>query len=167
MARLILFSGGVESVAIVHTLSAMEDVLLYVTPPPWMLVFSNSARVPAEILNRKLLECRAPSNLASHQAEWLFPLAASYVKKYGFSEVWYGLHAGEINTQEKSDMYEKAKTAFDAECQGVSISWPLYHLTKREQFALLTDELKRSVVSCRTASNCGYCRKCLELKACQ
>jgi 7-cyano-7-deazaguanine synthase in queuosine biosynthesis len=164
MARLILFSGGVESVTIAHLLGAPDDELLYVHRT--LNLFSHPARRAAAVLGLPLVEvdCPAQHRHAHFQAMPLFLAAAKRCMEKPFERVWYGLHLNEIdNPPNKKAIYQQALDVFHETHPNIPLEWPLDHMTKREMWQQLPDRLRNVVVSCSNASNCGHCVKCVEL----
>ena len=162
MARLILFSGGAESVAMTYLMAAPDDALLYVKPATHSHLFSNPARRAAQALARPLTEVHG-HEVPGHQLKWLLPTAGEYAAARGLTEVWYGLYAGELDDPGKAAMYEAEVSTFGAKYPGIPVRWPLFHMSKREQIAALPAAVRDAINSCASASKCGHCFKCKEL----
>lgn len=172
MPRLILFSGGVESTALV-TMADKADVLL-TSELPFKTYKSGydleRCKAIAKIRGHRLVtfHCEMRLNRAKwmHQLNWLLMAANLFVNaEEGFDEVWIGLQPQDVKEEFKQALYERMFAMWDALCPGVKLSAPLRHLTKKMQWDLIPEELRPLVNSCLLSNDCGQCRKCLEFRS--
>jgi 7-cyano-7-deazaguanine synthase in queuosine biosynthesis len=167
MANLILFSGGIDSAAIVAHLASADDTLLYVHSPRGANPqFSNPAVHAAKAFGRPLFEMQADEAFGGeHQIHWLLEAADRQLRVKNYTNVWYGLFSGELSGNQKVASYAKAVSWFAGRNPSVSVSWPLYHLTKAQCVKLIPPHVFAHLSSCRYAANCQQCFKCMELNA--
>lgn len=93
------------------------------------------------------------------------PYSAIYAAHYRIEKVHYGLH----KTCPNLDRVENIHKTFDMVSnltlnKNVELSAPLVHLTKKEQYEIIPEDLKSNVVYCwrNRGKPCGYCGKCKE-----
>lgn len=171
MSRLILFSGGVESTALLSQ-AKPEDVLLTILPtfPSDMATFRKKS---AEAIARHYgLEVRyvqieillepLPYTFV-HQMRVFVSVANLWVAKdTRITEVWCGRNIKEPGSAIAS-FIEQMMSAWKILHPQVSFLHPLDHLSKREQWELIPEEIRPLVSSCVFHCMCGTCYKCLEL----
>jgi 7-cyano-7-deazaguanine synthase in queuosine biosynthesis len=172
-SRLILFSGGVESTALL-TMSDPKDFLLIVEPP-WPDNNETFNRSAVEEISSyfKLKTHYAQIKIDffskytswSHQIVYIFSVCHIFCSRYPeVKEVWYGLHRNEMDKEWKENLYRKKIKAWNFLFPDIPFYIPLIHLTKREQWGLIPDEIKPKVRSCIHDVPCGKCLKCLEFQ---
>jgi hypothetical protein len=155
MSRLILFSGGVESTALM-TMATPDDIALVIRP--------TDVKDVQAALTYKQSSIDAISkffNISVHYGEYVLPriqtktshvhqmkmfigMVHLMVSRYpSIVEVWCGRNCDEPNPN-------------------VPFLHPLDHLSKVEQMVLIPKEIRHHISSCVTHNNCGYCFKCKE-----
>jgi len=169
--RLILFSGGVESTALLTLYQPGDHVMVVEhahdkTSDP-MAPFKILKAMGIENVIKPRFDLGVPTNgPAMYQLHWLLAVAGVFVeKRVRIRQVWYGLHQGEPHEPRTRGEYERLKTMWAAWHPQVSLVSPFIHLTKDWQWDLIPDEVRPLVRNCLTLNDCGTCRKCLELKA--
>lgn len=179
MPRLILFSGGVESTAmLMHR--APDDVIVTIedTSPGETATFNRQAVLQiATVLNIDVQFCTAyvpvarPAGVWAYQLWYFLPILALWlVKDPKITELWYGANKVELHTIHQSiKKFAQLKSAWLTMFPGVDIVYPLKSYTKEEQWDMIPAAVKPLVRTCTTNVlptedvNCGKCRKCLEL----
>lgn len=170
--RLILFSGGVESTALL-TLAKPDDIVLNVVAEgepktsSWRAI-ENIARHFDIRVERAYISSGGASEegRSVYQLYWLTAVASLRVmQKPKITEVWYGLHAGEPHAGSVQEDFIALRKTWEAVHPNVKLMWPLYHLTKEQQWDLIPEEIRYMVRNCYYLNNCGTCKKCLELKS--
>lgn len=79
------------------------------------------------------------------------------------THVWHGLN----NLEPKShaiDDYNKCITSWKVLQPNVYLEFPLGKYTKQQQWDSIPWDIKHLVSSCVTHNNCGICKKCIEVK---
>ena len=188
--RLILFSGGVESTALC-TMANHNDILLVsdrVHDREGGIWHEESARAIANYFGlgiERFTMSGPPAQQWVHQRYHLFSVAHIVVSRNpAFTEVWYGANSSHADESERSREYS-AQVLHDQAWKilhpTVKYSSPLEHLTKRQQWNLIPDQVKPMVVTCTqqfhnypvatpptisfeniTIRGCGRCGKCRE-----
>jgi len=171
MSRLILFSGGVESTALLSFYNP-GDVVMIVEDRAEHRTFDIDA--VNNILN----------TLSIFNVEWCYMHAGYYHEKTLYqlwslmacasvycarhrdvTEVWYGLHMGEPHVPSARVEHVTIIQAWKVLFPTVRFYSPLIHLSKSEQWDLIPDHLKKLVRNCSfPGKNCGKCSKCKELQ---
>lgn len=171
MTKLILFSGGVESTALL-TQAKPEDVLLTIQPtypndrPTYRTSYAEDvasffgfrihyagATIPFE---------EVPYNFV-HQMRTFVSLANLWVAKDSrITEVWCGRNCKEPSPK-LIPFIEQMMEAWKVLHPQVAFLHPLDHLTKKEQWDMIPVAIRDKVSSCVFHRNCGTCKKCLEL----
>lgn len=171
MSRLILFSGGVESTALLGQ-SRLDDVLLTIQPtyPNDLATFrKNSAEALAKHYGLKMQYARIelpiepqPYNFV-HQMRVFVSIANLWVAKdVNITEVWCGRNSKEPKLL-LAPFINQMMAAWDVLHPKVPFLHPLDHLSKREQWELIPGNIKPLVSSCIHHRICGRCYKCMEL----
>lgn len=173
MKRLVLFSGGVESTALLTLANPERDVVLFVDATGEMsTALQADARRVAKSMGFELksgfLATGATGSTISpmYQLYWLLAVASVRVKQTpDITQVWYGLHAGEPHAERVQEDFVRLREAWKIVHPNVLLRWPLYSKTKEEQWELIPAATKKLVRNCDFVRNCGHCPKCTELKA--
>ena len=173
MSRLILFSGGVESTALL-TLSTPDDIAFVIKPAD-----VNDAQSALTYKKSSIAAISKFFNLTVHYGEYALPriqtktshihqmkmfigMAHLMVSRYpGIVEVWCGRNCDEPSPA-IAPMIEQHMAAWAILNPSVPFLHPLDHLSKVEQMVLIPKEVRRYVSSCITHNNCGHCYKCKE-----
>ena len=171
MSRLILFSGGVESTALL-SLASPDDVLLTIKPtfPSDRATFrASTAERIAEHFGLKMHFAGASIPLEPvpyrfvHQMQSFVGLASLWVAKdSSITEVWCGRNSKEPG-EALAPFIDRMMAAWDVLNPTVPFLHPLDHLSKRQQWDLIPQEIRPLVSSCVLHRMCGVCKKCLEL----
>lgn len=168
MSRLILFSGGVESTALL-TMSKPDDVVLTIDP-----VFPTDLKTYDKARAEKIAACfghrvhyagaSVPNSALRfvHQMRAFVSICNLWVAKdQRITEVWCGRNSAEPSS-ELRPFIEQMMFAWSVLHPLVAFLHPLDHLTKRQQYDLIPQEVRPWVSSCIHHRFCGTCHKCLE-----
>lgn len=173
MKRLILFSGGVESTAMLTMADAAVDQVLTVSPtfPAGIRTFNENSvyeitghygfkpafaqiSLPVEPM---------PYNFV-HQLHTFFSISHLWCEKdQSITEVWYGLNCTDLKPHNEP-VYKKISTAWNFLHPEVKFNFPLSAYSKQEQWDMIDDLVKPLVNTCVTHNNCGMCSKCKEFQ---
>lgn len=165
---LILFSGGVESTALL-SISKPNDILITVDN-----VYQNytsaynrdSIDAIAQEYNKKINYCTVELPIAVtfhvHQMWYLMAVAGLWaVADPDIAEVWCGRNSAEPGAELKpfiDEMMSKWAVMYPK----VEFRHPLDHLTKKEQWDIIPVTVQKHVHSCVHQTDCGLCPKCVE-----
>ena len=171
MSRLILFSGGVESTALL-TQSKPDDLLLTIEPtypndrPSFDPVKADQL---ASYYGLKVHYCKVNIPIEPkpfrfvHQMRIFVSLANLWVAKSSeITEVWCGRNSKEPS-EGITPFINQMMAAWNVLQPRVPFLHPLDHLSKRAQWEMIPADLKPLVSSCMYHRMCGTCRKCMEL----
>lgn len=190
MAKLVMFSGGVESTALMSQLNPSTDYALvvktYCTKPHAAGVGLNNNieknyddKAIREICDHykfwNLVEFEFKYSPASgmtvgdNQRWWLYPALLAIVHKIpAVDEVQFGFNAGE-DLNGMTGSYAKYKKFVAEMMPNLKITEPLAHLTKRQQIEMIDPKVIHHVISCYTKDDPGHdpelCYKCKEVAA--
>jgi 7-cyano-7-deazaguanine synthase in queuosine biosynthesis len=170
VSRLILFSGGVESTALL-TQSRPGDVLLTIQPtyPNDLATYrQGSAKQIAERYGLQVQYAGASIPIEPHpyrfvhQMRVFVSLANLWVAKdASITEVWCGRNSREPRPS-LAPFINQMMDAWDVLQPTVPFLHPLDHLSKREQWELIPRDVRPLVSTCVFHRMCGTCKKCLE-----
>lgn len=179
MRRLILFSGGVESTAMLFVRHP-DDLLVTIedTSPQERPTYNKLAVLNiAKSINATVQFCTvqvpiAKNNNWVYQFRTFFPVAMVWAAKDpSLSEMWIGGHCNEMDSLDNPQKkYAELVAAWNILFPQIKIVYPLKAYTKIQQWNLIPDAVKPLVRTClnnvthHTDANCGTCRKCQELK---
>jgi 7-cyano-7-deazaguanine synthase in queuosine biosynthesis len=171
MSKLIFFSGGVESTALLNDADPMEDVLVTVLPTfPRDIVTSKlqSAQAIAQrfgfTMNYAQIQVPVepdPYNFV-HQARTFLSVANLWVAKdTRITELWFGRCKEDINPPSRPVNIVEAWNLLYPD-----IPWtrPLEHVSKWDQWKSIPLDVQPLVSSCVVYNNCGKCYKCQEVQ---
>jgi 7-cyano-7-deazaguanine synthase in queuosine biosynthesis len=171
--RLILFSGGVESTALL-TIAEKQDILLLSDLPfaKYQTGYDKSkCEQIADYFGNRIIfyECCMPDDGEKwqHQIHWLMTAAHLYVNsRDDITEVWHGRSQDENRkmSSQKIDTYARHEEAWRILNPKIKLFKPLEFLSKKQQWNLIPDEVKPLVNSCIYNNECGTCHKCKEFK---
>jgi 7-cyano-7-deazaguanine synthase in queuosine biosynthesis len=172
MTRLILFSGGVESTAMLAR-SAPGDIALTIfdagEPDPTFDRWGVTGIALA--LERRLAFGRLDIGKARDRRAFVYQTfaltagASLWVSKDpSITEVWYGLKKGDP-TPNVAEQYHRCMDGWAAMHPGVPFRAPLIDLTEAEQWLQIPAKVRSMVRNCLFGTDCGTCRKCVKLKA--
>ena len=173
MSRLILFSGGVESTALM-TMSTPNDIAFVIRPMDMKevstaLTYKQSSidaiskffNMPVHYGEYMLPRIQTKTSHI-HQMKMFIGMAHLMVNRYpDITEVWCGRNCDEPSPAIAS-MIEQHMAAWPILNPTIPFLHPLDHLSKVEQMALIPKEIRHHISSCVTHNNCGRCYKCKE-----
>lgn len=169
MSSLILFSGGVESTALL-SMARPNDTLLCIEPvyPGDLHTFR---RATAEQIAKHFgFEVRyASADIPMlgpfvHQMRVFISICNLWVAKdASIRQVLCGRNSSEPSP-DIAPFIKQMMFAWGVLHPDVEFLHPLDHLTKKEQLALIPAEVRPIVSSCIYHTNCGECVKCRELR---
>jgi len=171
MSRLIFFSGGVESTALLNEADPMEDVLVTILPTfPRDMITSKleSARAIAErfgfTVNYAQIRLPVepePYNFV-HQVRTFFSVANLWVAKDPrITELWFGRCLEDVSPPNRP---AEIITAWNLLYPNIPWTRPLENVSKWDQWQSIPVDVRSMVSSCVTYNNCGKCYKCLEVQ---
>ena len=171
MSKLIFFSGGIESTALLNNADPTEDVLVTVLPTfPRGIVTSKleSAQSIAQrfgfTVNYAQIQLPVepePYNFV-HQARTFFSVANLWVAKdIKITELWFGRCLEDIDPPSRP---AKIVEAWNLLYPNIPWTRPLEHVSKWDQWKSIPLDVQPLVSSCVTYNNCGQCFKCQEVQ---
>ena len=170
MSRLILFSGGVESTALL-TRSSLRDVLVTILPtyPNDIATFrKDSAEAIAKHYGLKMnyvcIEMPVeptPYNFVHQMRSFISVTNLWVAKDLSITEVWCGRNVKEPGPA-LTPFIEKMMAAWAVLHPTVPFLHPMDHMTKRQQWEAIPKEVRSLVSSCVHHRMCGVCKKCME-----
>lgn len=165
MARLIAFSGGVESVALL-TLSKPGDKLLVIDS--WRsgqipYIPENLEKIARHYnLDVEKMSLTSGSKVQCIQMMILFAFGTLRAQSdSGITEYWLGMHNQDLSWQ-KVEEFKRTQEAWAILHPEIKLHAPLRHETKLQQWNRIPDEIKPFVHSCVEKTPCGVCGKCAE-----
>ena len=167
---LILFSGGVESTALLAT-AGSNDILVTIKPvfTDHLPTFNVSnveaiARIYNKTVNYSSITIPVTNRTFVHQIWYFVAVAGLWVARdTSITRVVSGRHAEEPTLANKPT-FDVLLSAWNVMHPTVPFEFPNGHLTKLEQWNMIPDNVKPLVSSCLTTPACGYCHKCKEVK---
>lgn len=167
--KLILFSGGVESTALL-TKASPEDIAL-VIEPTFTTELPTYRRGVVETLAKrfgvKLAYARAQipdlggSDFVHQMTTFISIASIAVTRNSKISEVWCGRNSLEP-AEGIRDYIQRNMRAWQLLHPQVPFLHSLDHLTKQEQWNLIPEDVKPLVSSCIHHNFCGSCYKCKE-----
>ena len=191
MSRLILFSGGVESTALL-TLARKDDHILTVVDESSSEMMTTFRKENVEsilkyfnlkghymrVFTEKKFEPKNNSPYEYHQIKVILPIASIWVTKhskqweYGeltapeITEVWYGLNKEDNDSliQKKTkQFYDQYIKAWEILHPKVKFRMPFENVPKVQQWEMLPFPVKSLVHSCRRVRpGIRYCGECFK-----
>lgn len=167
--RLILFSGGVESTALLTNAQA-GDIALTILPtygsdkPSFRedttLKIARYFNIPQMYAKATLPDFGSFGFV--HQMSVFVSICNIIVaREKNITEIWCGRNSAEPS-DDILDYIERNMKAWNILNPEVAFNHPLDHLSKKEQMDLIPDEIKPLVSSCLYHNACGQCFKCKE-----
>lgn len=164
--RLIFFSGGVESTAML-TMAGPCDIILTVNMPYKIGISYHEQNVEkiANMLGHDLTKSAIaldyPIKNFTHQINLLMPLANFMcISDSEIDEIWFG----RSNQDDRHPQAIKYLEAWNLLQPNIPWNHPLIKYSKQELWAMIPDDIKPLVSSCIYQNNCGQCPKCEEFK---
>lgn len=182
MKRLILFSGGVESTALV-TIKQDTDVVITIEDTstgerpsfhrPAILNIAEQLHFSVQFCSFTLPCVRNRMHFAYQL--WSFACVAALwlTKDPAITEVWYGLNKSSIpehDIHHPRKRFAQLEAGWNAWHPTIPLQFPLKDYTKIEQWKMIPDHIKPLVRTCvhniypERDVNCGHCHKCEELR---
>lgn len=165
--NLILFSGGVESTALM-TMAKPGDVALVIQLPYSMPSFRpDSVKKIASHFGVRLayVSPELPDlggGVFAHQMTTFVSVCSMFVARHpNITEVWCGRNSSEPSAG-IARMIEDHMIAWARMHPATPFLHPLDHLSKREQWELIPRVVRPFISSCVYHSFCGTCPKCKE-----
>jgi len=190
LAAVILFSGGVESTALVQY--ALDSGFFpycvsyklsqnQVSHQNKMIEICNRYNVPLQIMDLRMCAPNQFGYTRKTHPWWAIAGSIAAISMPNLAYVWVGANSGlrEVNDDggDALPMYGEAISTINQSSKmvkgNVITTMPLSRLTKLEQWEMIPDKIKPLVVTCEMMSkaeemnqeSCGTCKKCVELKA--
>lgn len=166
MSRVILFSGGVESAALLP-LATKGDTLLMVEPfhGPDVVFFVREKALrlaahyglPVEIASFKL-----PAGIRPTQMWALSRMASLWVSTFkDVTEVWWGRNRDDIRPEMAAE-FGRIEASWNVAHPNVGLHSPVSHMSKAECWDAIPQAVRHLVHSCIHVEPCGECGKCQE-----
>ena len=175
MSRLIFFSGGVESTALLTQADPMEDILVTILPT-----------FPRDIITSKLESANAiadrfgftinyaqirlpiepePYNFVHQFASFVAVAHLWVVKDSSITEIWAGRNSAEVPVvHDPLNFKTQQLAAWNFMHPNIPFRHPMEKLTKIQQWESIPMYLRHLVSSCVIYNNCGKCFKCVEFQ---
>jgi 7-cyano-7-deazaguanine synthase in queuosine biosynthesis len=164
--RLIFFSGGVESTAMLN-LANPNDIILTVDMPykPGISYNKDNVENIAGMLGFEITKAKIsldyPIKNFAHQINLLMPLANFLcLGDEEINEVWFG-RSNQDGRHPQAETYLKAWKLLQP---NVPWNYPLINFSKKEIWNMIPEDIQPFVSSCVFQHNCGHCPKCQEFK---
>ena len=168
MHALIMYSGGVESTALIQYAKSCdyEYTLAHLThnvkSQNEMTACSDDVH---EIVMLKPTFDKQFTNAHADVSLWL-AMAMQLVGRGDFDCVWFGTHVADnhFKVKQMQTSWRAMMKILKLDC---ALDSPLCDRTKLDQYNMLTSEQKNSIVSCKNGINidpCGHCDKCQEFE---
>ena len=174
MSRLIFFSGGVESTALLCHAGPNDTVI---TMNHWYphevktydhtTVEKNAAHFGLRI---NYVDIKIPTLPGlygrDHQIASFISVAHLWVAKdKSIKEIWSGRNSAEVPDPTDLSIFKvREHNAWEFAHPNIPFHRPLEHLSKLEQWRLIPDIVKPLVKTCIYHKNCGHCFKCVEFQ---
>jgi len=172
LSRLILFSGGVESTALL-TKAKKDDIVMTIrdtSPEDYYTYHPNRVEEVAKAMNVKIqyTDIKIPIHREDFVYQlWTFiPISIMWASRFpSIQEVWYGLNNKEPSTLPVvQDSFDRCVKIWKVAFPNVTLKFPLRHLSKEQQWKMIPKHVQPLITTCLYNTFCGKCRKCLELK---
>jgi len=173
MSRLILFSGGVESTAML-TKANRDDIIMTIrdtSPDDHYTYHPNRIEEIARAMNVKIqyTDLKIPTMKEQFVYQlWTFvPVCMMWTSRFpSIKEVWYGLNNKEPSSiPVVQDSFDRCIKMWKVAFPEIPLKFPLRHLSKEQQWKMIPKHVQPILTNCLYNNFCGTCRKCLELKS--
>lgn len=166
MSRVILFSGGVESAALLPLVTKGDTLLMiepFHGPDVVFYVREKALRLAAHYgLSVEIASFKLPAGVRPTQMWALSRMASLWVSTFKeFTEVWWGRNRDDIKPSMAAE-HDRIEDSWKVAHPDVSLLWPVSHLSKAECWELIPQQLRPLVHSCIHVEPCGECGKCHE-----
>ena len=171
MSRLILFSGGVESVAML-TKASKDDIVMTIrdtSPNHYHTYHPNRIEEVARAMKVQIqyTDIKIPIEKSKgfvHQLWTFTPIAIMWASRFPeINEIWYGLNNTEPSALAKDD-FEKCIKIWKIAFPQINLRFPLRRFSKEQQWSMIPKHIRPLITTCLNNNFCGTCRKCIELK---
>lgn len=171
MSRIILFSGGVESTAML-TLANKDDIVMTIrdtSPNHYYTYHPIAIEKIASAMNHEIqyTDIKIPTEKTKkflYQLWTFVPIAIIWASRFPeIKEVWYGLNSSEPSTNAKED-FQKCVNTWRTAFPKIMLRFPLKYLSKEQQWNMIPKRVQPLISNCLYNNFCGVCRKCVELK---
>lgn len=171
MSRLILFSGGVESTAML-TLANEKDIVTTIRDTSKDIYRTYNEKSVEEI-TKKLEITLHYTDLAlplKHRKYFHYQLltfihvAGLWVSRFPeIKEVWYGLSSVGPAEVAKKD-FDYCVDFWKRSHPNIELVFPLQHMGKKDIWKLIPKDVQKLVINCNQKIQCNRCHKCSELR---
>jgi 7-cyano-7-deazaguanine synthase in queuosine biosynthesis len=170
LSRLILFSGGVESTALL-TKASKDDIVMTIrdtSPDDYYTYHPNRIEEVARAMKVQIqyTDLKIPIHKKQFVYQlWTFiPVAIMWVSRFPeINEIWYGLNNMEPSVSAKDD-FEKCIKIWKIAFPQINLRFPLRRFSKEQQWSMIPKHIRPLITTCLNNNFCGTCRKCIELK---
>lgn len=175
MSRLIFFSGGVESTAMLCEADPMDKVITVGPTYPYGVATYKKETLEqiAQLLGFEINYAQIklpiepePYSFVHQYATFIAVAHLWVVKDPTITEIWAGRNSAEVPVvRDPTNFKTQQLTAWHTMHPDIPWNHPLEHMTKREHWLSIPDNIKPLVSSCIFHRACGTCPKCHEIKA--
>ena len=171
MSRLILFSGGVESTALL-TKASKDDIVMtirdtspnhyYTYHPSRIEEVAKAMKVQIQYTDIKIPIEKSKGFV--YQLWTFIPITIMWASRFPeINEIWYGLNNTEPSALAKDD-FEKCVKIWKIAFPQINLRFPLRRFSKEQQWSMIPKHIRPLITTCLNNNFCGTCRKCIELK---
>lgn len=172
MSKLIFFSGGVESTALL-CYAKSDDIVITMNHwyPHEVKTYDATSveKIAAYFgLGINYVDITIPTVPGlygrDHQTASFTSVAHLWVVKHrSISEVWSGRNSAEAPDPNDLSIFKvREQKVWERVHPNIPYRRPLEHLSKIQQWKLIPDSIKPLIKTCIYHSNCGHCFKCVE-----
>ena len=171
MSRLILFSGGVESIAML-TKASKDDIVMTIRDtslnhyhtyhPNRIEEVARAMKVQIQYTDIKIPIEKSKGFV--YQLWTFIPITIMWASRFPeINEIWYGLNNTEPSALAKDD-FEKCVKIWKIAFPQINLRFPLRRFSKEQQWSMIPKHIRPLITTCLNNNFCGTCRKCIELK---
>lgn len=171
MSRLILFSGGVESTALL-TKASKDDIVMTIRDtslnhyhtyhPNRIEEVARAMKVQIQYTDIKIPIEKSKGFV--YQLWTFIPITIMWASRFPeINEIWYGLNNTEPSALAKDD-FEKCVKIWKIAFPQINLRFPLRRFSKEQQWSMIPKHIRPLITTCLNNNFCGTCRKCIELK---
>jgi 7-cyano-7-deazaguanine synthase in queuosine biosynthesis len=171
LSRLILFSGGVESIAML-TKASKDDIVMTIRDtslnhyhtyhPNRIEEVARAMKVQIQYTDIKIPIEKSKGFV--YQLWTFIPITIMWASRFPeINEIWYGLNNTEPSALAKDD-FEKCVKIWKIAFPQINLRFPLRRFSKEQQWSMIPKHIRPLITTCLNNNFCGTCRKCIELK---